>query len=134
MRLPRSRAKTAWGLLKDIKRAILAEPLRCNMGIVLDRTMDSGLPHPACGAVGCVAGWGLILTGRTFEGQRVYNQTNEAAKLMGLTYGQGQELFFPQDLVSAEKKQTPEHAKAVAEHIDSFMEENKKQLQAHRIV
>lgn len=61
--IPRSKAKTAWGLLEDVKKAIRAEPKRADMTTFGARRppTDGG---PACGTVGCVAGW-IALLGRT---------------------------------------------------------------------
>jgi hypothetical protein len=60
--LPRSRAKTAYDLVSDVIRAILAEPKRVDMGVYRDKRLpeDGG---PACGTVACFAGWVNILAG-----------------------------------------------------------------------
>ena len=128
MKLPKSRAKTALGLLRAAKRAILEEPVRCNMGVVVDRDSATNRRKPDCGAVGCVGGWCLILAGKTETGQYIPGDTSAARKLLGLSPVQEEELFYPVRLVHATSKQTPEHALAVAEHIEDFIRRNKKQL------
>lgn len=61
--LPRSTAKTAWELCVDVKRAIREEPKRANMRTFRRRlTPERG--GPACGYVGCFAGWVCVLRGK----------------------------------------------------------------------
>jgi hypothetical protein len=60
--LPISKAKTAYGLLQDVKRAIFGEPKRVTMGCFIGRK-DPDENGPACGTVGCFAGWVNILSG-----------------------------------------------------------------------
>lgn len=62
--VPHSPAKTAWGLWKDVRRAILAEPKRVDMGKWLatnPRQFMDRQQAPACNTVGCLAGWGAAL-------------------------------------------------------------------------
>jgi hypothetical protein len=62
--IPLSRAKTAYGLVQDVKRAILSEPKRANMGVIED-TFKPEHGGPACGTVGCFAGWVCLLRGES---------------------------------------------------------------------
>lgn len=63
--LPRSKAKTAWGLLQETKRVMRQEPKRVDMGCFVGRVNPTeNLSAPACGTVGCFAGWvGLLALG-----------------------------------------------------------------------
>lgn len=58
--IPRSKAKTAWGLCADVIRAIQAEPKRANMG-TFGRSWPPEEGGPPCGTVGCFAGWLCLL-------------------------------------------------------------------------
>jgi hypothetical protein len=56
--------KTAYGLLREIQREMRAEPLRVDMEEWLSREVAGnykGRPAPACGTVGCIAGWGRVI-------------------------------------------------------------------------
>lgn len=56
--MPKSKAKTAYGLLSEIRKLILEEPKRYYQGAWKVRPTD--VPpelRPACGTVCCVAGW-----------------------------------------------------------------------------
>ncbi len=75
VRTPRSKATNSYDLLDDVSAAILAEPARANMYTWLATTREgilgrfdvidgSGVTKgvraprvPACGTVGCIAGW-----------------------------------------------------------------------------
>jgi len=62
-KIPRSRAKTAYGLVSDVIRAIKEEPKRVDMNVLsMTKSPDNG--GPACGTVGCFAGWVSLLHGR----------------------------------------------------------------------
>lgn len=63
-KLPYSDAKTAYGLLTDVIRAILEEPKRIWMeNWLLDGDSAQtfcaarGKKAPACGTIGCISGW-----------------------------------------------------------------------------
>lgn len=61
--IPLSRAKTAYGLVQEVKRAIIAEPKRAYMGTFAERVSPEN-GGPACGTVGCFAGWVCLLRGQ----------------------------------------------------------------------
>lgn len=68
--IPRSKAKTVLGLLKDVKRVILEEPKRANMGVFY-KEISPSYGGPACGTVGCFAGWVcLMATGKMGDGPK----------------------------------------------------------------
>lgn len=78
--LPRSKAKTAWGLMVDVKKAILADPKRADMR-VYENPLAPQNGGPACGTVGCIAGWVAILgKGAQREG---HNSEDIAIELLG---------------------------------------------------
>ena len=56
--IPTSKAKTAHELLGEVRRIILAEPLRYDQTSTLMYVDPKEKPdrYPACGTVGCVAG------------------------------------------------------------------------------
>jgi hypothetical protein len=61
--IPRSKAKTAYGLVSDVIRAIEEEPRRVDMA-TLRQKVSPQMGGPACGTVGCFAGWVSILAGK----------------------------------------------------------------------
>lgn len=155
MKIPRSRARTAFGLLSDIKKAIHVEPLRMRMSVVCfipgltatylrdvsygEDLNDSNAfkkPLPECGAVGCVAGWSLLMSGRitkTQNGTWLGSQTGQARALLGLSTVQGRELFFPQDLMTDPDQGSEAYAARVIDHITMFQMKYEKQLKATKI-
>ena len=70
--VPRSKATNAYDLLNDVARAITEEPRRINMrwwtfffqGEALNNWANQLHQEdlPACGTVGCIAGWCCFLT------------------------------------------------------------------------
>lgn len=150
--LPRSRAKTAWGLLQDVKRAILAEPRRINMGLFVDTTADQLLPEnkvPACGTVGCFAGWVSILgrpTGEEnreriggyddYDATRILNGDDNEDSLNLFTVGRYRNYVFNGglgDRCAKTKPGTVAHARAVVARINKFMRVNEKALKARKL-
>ena len=61
-KIPLSNATTAWDLLKDVKRAITEEPKRASMRVYRQEILPNK-GGPACGTVGCFAGWVSLLAG-----------------------------------------------------------------------
>lgn len=55
--VPLSKAKTAWGLLQDVKKRVLAAPDAIDMRVLLSRSDVT-----PCGTVGCLAGECCLLT------------------------------------------------------------------------
>lgn len=81
--LPRSRAKTAYGLVSDVIRAVLDEPKRADMGTFIG-SLPPEIGGPACGTVGCFAGWVAILGRRQGETPPTYHQCRgNATNLLG---------------------------------------------------
>lgn len=141
-----SRVKNAYQLLAYVCKLITAEPLRYNQGRYIARPNGLGgadkepsLGFPACGTVGCVAGWVATLKGPKLF---TYEETDTLAKdILGLTDSQAWELFSPAPisrLIYASKHgyvlpQTELYAKFGVQHIQAFMQKHSKQLKAKEI-
>lgn len=140
--LPRSKAKTAYGILSEVRRLILKEPLRyCQTRYIArvdsdGHSVDSiGPTHvvehaPPCGTVGCVAGWiATLARGDKFT----YNDTQHIAEgVLGLNYDETMELFKGQAVGGT--PQTLDHAKRGAAHIAAFQKKYSKELRAKQLV
>lgn len=132
-KLPVSRARTAYGLLSEIAALALAEPKRMRMSVTLLRDDPASAPnfYPACGTVGCIAGWTTVLKGlRTDPFGGVLSS---AARTLGLIGEQEDDLFCDVPLCSATNQQTVAHAKAVARHIREFQKKYRHQLLAKKV-
>jgi len=140
--LPWTNAKTANGMLNAVMRVIKEDYRRISMNFVCVRigsipryrNLINTLISPPCGAVGCVAGWVLILTNRTSENEYNLGDTSTAGRILGLSYEQERELFYPQYLVEARSEfQTARHANEVIRHIRAFQNKYRKQLLATKL-
>lgn len=135
--IPKSKAKTAYGLLSEIAKLALAEPKRLRMGMWLDREAALTFEDaPACGTVGCIAGWAVMLRG-TRKQQRemetnVYCDFSDApaAAVLGLDSDQAHELFNPQVDGSYG---TLTHARNAVRRIRRFQKQHAKQLKAKAV-
>lgn len=135
--MPKSKAKTAYGLLSEIRKLILEEPKRYDQTGWLIRgkryaASIYGDMAPACGTVGCVGGWVQALKGRS------------AGRTLGLNYQQQVELF---DGAAAGKRwefsdggssrvtvaTVRAHARRGAKHIARFQKKYSAQLKAKRV-
>lgn len=133
--IPLSKAKTAYGLLRDVQKAIASEPKRANMGTFTE-TLSPAEGGPACGTVGCFAGWVSLLAG-----QGMISNDIGARKLLGydLNYhfgGSGSGYVFNSgsgDACVHFQSGTPEHARAVVQRIEGFIQRNLKALKARRL-
>lgn len=132
-KLPRSKAKTAYGLLSEIRALILAEPKRYdqkNTLVVRDKDIPSGDYFPSCGTVGCVAGWVTKLKSR--RPMHEQNVLRFAARVLGIDYEkQGDELF--NGYAADGESQTVEHAESGAAHIARFQKKYRAQLLAKSV-
>jgi hypothetical protein len=134
--MPTTKAKTAYGLLGDIAKIITAEPLRYNQQDTLSlRSVpahaDLYVQFPACGTVGCVAGWVVALTHSEdvqWHIERQGRTLTRAAEVLGLNGAQHASLFYAGAVPYKVPVQTLEHAKAGAKHIDRFRREHRAQL------
>lgn len=129
--MPKSKAKTAYGLLSEIRQIILDEPKRYDQRYTLTIgaacEIGYGFEAPACGTVGCVAGWTVALRGRRRNG----GVCARAARILGLSEQQGYDLF---DAYAAGRRDDVwSHAERGAQHIAKFQEKYAAQLKAKRV-
>lgn len=133
--LPKSKAKTAYGLLREVQKLALEEPKRMKMSITLAQkgtetwfdVPEYPVEYPACQTVGCIAGWVTVLkpTGKP-------GVIDDAQAVLGLTDGQMEKLFMPPALCR-QPGQTPAHARAVSRHIDRFIAKHGSQLKRKKV-
>lgn len=123
--IPKSKAKTAYGLLSEISALILAEPKRYNQDTwrYSQSPSDGG---PACGTVGCIAGWVATLKPKKYMG--VWSNADE---VLGLNDQQSGELFIAADVKG--NFQTARHARSGAAHIRRFQKQYASQLRRTRV-
>ena len=151
--IPVSSATTAWGLLQAVKRAILEEPRRVNMNLYVSCiNPSSSAPRgvPACGTVGCFAGWVAVL-GRQHLASR-YEDTRDRQVIDNFTDADAQKLLGPGinyniagdegryvfnsgegDACSETTPGTKAHARAVVARINKFMRVNEVALKARKL-
>lgn len=133
-KMPKSRAKTAYGLLSEVKQLITEEPLRLDMSLVCRASKKAisaaGLVAPDCGTVGCIAGWVQTLKGN----RRTTNDFRRASKILGLKdEDQEDALFCPDALMFDYTTQTAGHAYKTVKHISRFQKKYSAQLKAKRV-
>lgn len=140
--IPLSKAKTAYGLLRDVQRVILAEPKRANMGTFATDASDyfdgDTSLAPACGTVGCFAGWVNVLS----KGQTAAFKADdtEAKELLGwylnyeLPHGYSVFNAGAGDRCETTRRGSPAHARAVSNRIEGFIKRNLKALKARKLV
>ena len=130
--IPVSKAKTAYGLLSEIATLALAEPKRMRMAVFLDTraAVHWGDHAPACGTVGCIAGWTCVLTGNN---RGVWPVMERAMDVLGLSYKEGAALFLIPRLCNEEKQGTAVHARHVVAHIRRFQKRYATQLKAKKV-
>jgi hypothetical protein len=139
IRLPKTRAKNAYELLKEIRTIILAQPKRYAQteilihgrpGSVFSTHTWRDLIIPPCGTVGCRAGWIVELT--RAGGTANVGIIDRAAQILG--FGTAREIgeFFAGSAAEGEPG-TREHARSGAKGITAFMKEHKARLLATRI-
>lgn len=91
--MPVSKAKTAYGLLSEIRKLIIEEPKRYDQNSWSTSVFVNPDALPACGTVCCVAGWVKTLkdtANPTAAGMRV---GEIAGDILGLDHKQRYELF-----------------------------------------
>lgn len=131
--LPTSKAKNAYDLLSEIAALIIEEPKRYNQGIYVRRASDPYVKEeklPACGTVGCVAGW--VMTLKDPMSQRRSDDVGRyAQRVLKLDDGQAIELFSGMAIIGT--PQTRVYAKRGARHIEAFQQRYADQLKATRV-
>ncbi len=133
--IPKSKAKTAFGLLSEVRKLIIDEPKRYDQTAWLYRDGDPqlvevpSLGYPKCGTVACVAGWVATLASPSrFD---YVNAAAIACDVLGLNENQEDELFNGGAVRGA--RQTPTHAKSGAKHIAKFQKKYRAQLLAKKV-
>lgn len=143
--IPTCRATTAYGWLSFVRQLILDEPKRYHQSTYIARRDGAGHADdpeadgrqmfpgglPACGTVGCVAGWVATLsTSRLFS----YFQTEHIARrVLGLSEEQSHELFDGGALHTSATPQSAAYARVGARHIAAFQKKYAKQLKATKV-
>lgn len=140
--IPFSTATTAWGLLQDVKRAIMEEPKRVEMSCYSAK-LSPEAGGPQCGSVGCFAGWVNMLRGgrpgsfsqtddhsaMTLLGPLNYytirSRTDPKADLDSYVFNSGEG-----DSCADTNPGTRAHARAVVQRINRFMAVNEVALKA----
>lgn len=132
VRLPKTKAKNAFELLQEIRLLILAVPTRYNQMDILSHYYNTGEESstgqlvPACGTIGCRAGWVAELTSN--RPNRLKDVLGYAQKKLGLTNNQADGFFS--GFVATGRGGTREHARSGARGITKFLRENRRQLKA----
>jgi hypothetical protein len=136
--IKKSTAKTAFGLLSEIRQLILEEPKRYDQQSW--RTpQDEILPGemPACGAVGCVFGWvDLLKSSRPITMKQLDLSDSLFAKrgmrILGLSRTQAAELYHG-GAAGGRRSDLKGHARRGAAHIARFQKKYASQLKAKRV-
>lgn len=120
-------------LFLRVKEHILEEPLRVHMGY-WKIGIESGnriTAWPKCNTVGCIMGWGQILTGASpiRDSYDIKAHISQGMELFGIKMNQAEKLFMVTDWpreykerIEVEDNQTKEYAQVVADRIDYFLE------------
>ena len=130
-----ARAKTAYGLLSHVRRLILDDPRRYNQSVYIHRTRQTTIwapsGAPACGTVGCVAGWVATLV----RGKQARDGSADAtaSHTLGLKEEQAEELFTSYVISRALQPGTAKYARAGAAHVAKFQKRYQTQLRAKRV-
>lgn len=126
--IPKSRAKTAYVLLSEVRALALEEPKRMRMscwgGVVGNAETLPESHRPACGTVGCIGGWVNVLSPKS--------RRNGASSILGLNSDQTDELFYG-DLCTDDDQGTMKHARRVGALIRKFQKKYRAQLLAKKV-
>ncbi len=150
--LPRVTTKTitVGALLGKIKRLIISEPKRLDMGVYVGafqgRTVHgfAAQDKPACGTVGCMAGWGAVmLRPDGVSGRKLDKRAEDAmTRALGFDYPDCYDdmvrtvggLFDPEVVTDLDGEDawgcdwpmpgTPEHAAVIAKRIDTYLSQH----------
>lgn len=139
--MPVSKAKTAYGLLSEIRKLIIEEPKRYDQWGWRRLLSQSDAFAPACGTVGCVGGWICVLKGYPFGDS---DSTKFAYKILGMNGDVVWNELFDADLAGLRWEQRGNdsvvtmrairaHARRGAAHIARFQKKYAKQLKATKV-
>ena len=132
--MPVSRARTAYGLLSEIRKLILEEPKRYDQTAWRYKWPVGCQEAPACGTTACVAGWVVTLKVPDFSAYQ-HSFEDEGARVLGLSPAAAEALF---DGNAAKergdgRRDILRHAKRGAAHIARFQKKYAKQLRSKRV-
>lgn len=127
--------KKAITLLRKVKKHILAEPRRIYMdGFAIkadaDVVWEKNIKLPACGTVGCIGGWTVMLSDKRMMRSKKQREVDTfikggfheaASKLLGLTANDTWNLFYRYGEWWPENGTPMQKAKATAARIDRFI-------------
>lgn len=133
---PKARARTAYGLLGEIKRIILEDPRRYdqfNTLSVIPAAQLDDKTEPPCGTVGCVAGWVVALTRARLTPYALNSPLTIAERVLGLTEEQGDQLFDGGAAGWRTGVPLIDHAQRGADHIERFRQAHKAQLLKQKV-
>lgn len=115
-------------LLTQIRDHILEEPKRVTMEDWLQRIPKEWVTDrdPACGTIGCIAGWAVVLG--LPRRKYVYNVSTTARGVLELSVEEARWLFYVggwpnqfRESLHTLSPRTPEYAAVVAKRIDYFI-------------
>lgn len=131
--MPVSKAKTAYGLLSEIRKLILEEPKRYNQNydLVTEGAFLGSEVMPACKTIGCVAGWCCALkVGREVDSLLV---PTTARAILGVDGDAFMELYRHDAVPCQREIGFERHARLGAAHIAKFQKKYAKQLKAKKV-
>jgi len=137
-KVPTSKAETAYELLTDVCRVILDEPRRYAQACFIARPGGRGgaqdsrgfNKQPACGTMGCIAGW--IVTLKQGDRFSYKNTRHEANQILGMD--ETEDLFAGNLLDGVKANQgTMAYARAGVTRIRAFQNAHATQLKAKRV-
>lgn len=132
-----TRPTSSYTILGRIIDLVKDEPKRLRMGVVLENITRPSLEvevddFPACGTVGCIAGWSAYVVGFDWLNRPTMDRTADLLLPGPDNFGAREELTSA--FVSGSHFYTPdgtrEQVKAVVKFITKFRERNKKALKA----
>lgn len=153
---PKLTATTSYGLLRQVQKAMLEEPARVDMTVVvrdLEREDGDGWlacymreqkRYPACGTQGCVWGWVKLIASPS----NVYHMDGMASEYFPesaqkeadvLFYASGSDYFeevgnlYPWPDDKKLTPGTPAYARAVVANIEKFIKRHYQALRHHRL-
>jgi len=134
--IPRSTATNAYDLMADVVKVIRDEPKRMDMS-TFTRLKMKFVPkarRPACGTIGCVAGWMVMLTMSDehlweIRDAGLMSEWRAQQLLPSSVRGAASRLFY--SMVHAGDDGTPAYAEEVITLIEAFMRDHEAALRAH---
>jgi hypothetical protein len=146
--VPKASAENAYELLEQVVEAIKEDPKRYNQHLWVTNGERNGgyspitfmpqdypdirLNMPACGTMGCVAGWVSVMTKGPKEAMQL-NAQGHAQIVLGITDMQAERLFAGHAAGERDHESPEAHAARGIRHIQRFMKANAAQLKAKKL-